>query len=100
MHSYTHSYTDGGVSRARLRPAHREQLGLGGVLLRDTGDRANNLPFSPQTAALPPELLLPLFNTFSFHNEVKRIELTNGSSLETKFECFQRQGLIFIKEMF
>jgi len=34
--TFTHSYTDGGFNHARKQPTHQEQLGLGGVLLRDT----------------------------------------------------------------
>jgi len=34
--TFTHSYTDGGVNHAREQPTRQEQLGLGGVLLRDT----------------------------------------------------------------
>jgi len=34
--TFTHSYTDGGANRARQQPTRQEQLGLGGVLLRDT----------------------------------------------------------------
>jgi len=83
-HSYSHSYTDGGVSHSRRHPARREQLGLG-VLLMDTSTLGQVEPgIEPPTFRFVDKLHKPdPLTVFRFPKHPRAVRLTGTLMMQS-----------------